>query len=315
MSSHVPGWALCGRDAPLRPALVQPHGFYMATHSGEDVVSSALQQTGRWESSSIETLGVDNATDLHAGTFIDIGANLGYFSFLFARRGYRVFAVEPLFANRCGIEATLCLNKEFAAEGRFTIIPTPIGAPARCKMVSNFRNRGNGRLSCESASRSTFRPCAPRRPSDPPLCENMSTAPLDEVLRIVPKDTPRPVVVKIDLEGYECGALETGHTALFERIGADLITVEAKEPKTKQCVLRAATRYSYQLATPWGADQNQLLCKPGRPMQSCVARFALEPGAYMTRSGPNTTSCAMAGGPVRRACMRALRSNKRGSKV
>ena len=50
-------------------------------------------------------------------------------------------------------------------------------------------------------------------------------------------------------------------------------------------------------------------------VHSCVARFALEPGAYMTRSGPNTTSCAMAGGPVRRACMRALRSNKRGSKV
>ena len=46
----------------------------------------------------------------------------------------------------------------------------------------------------------------------------MSTAPLDEVLRIVPKDTPRPVVVKIDLEGYECGALETQPYSSLERI-------------------------------------------------------------------------------------------------
>ena len=108
----------------------QPHGFYMATHSGEDVVSCAAAD-GPVGVVSIETLGVDNVIDLHAGTFIDIGANLGYFSFLFARRGYRVFAVEPLFANWRGIEATFCLNKEFAAEGRFTIItptattPTP----------------------------------------------------------------------------------------------------------------------------------------------------------------------------------------------
>ena len=184
----------------LRPTLVRPHGYRMATHAGEDVVSSALQQTGRWETESIATLGVDNATDARAGTFIDIGANLGYFSFLFAHHGYRVFAVEPLQSNRRAIEATLCLNPRFALSDRFTLIPTPVGPPALCKMVSNFRNRGNGRLTCEApGGRPAFRPCATRRPSDAPLCENMSTALLDSVLSVVPRDTPRPIVVKIDL--------------------------------------------------------------------------------------------------------------------
>ena len=126
--------------------------------------------------------------------------SLGYFSFLFASRGYRVFAVEPLQSNRRAIEATLCLNPRFGANGRFTIIPRPVGPPAKCKMLSNYRNRGNGRLSCEvPGSKTAFRPCPSRRPPNAPLCENMSTAPLDSVLSIVPPDTPRPIVVKIDL--------------------------------------------------------------------------------------------------------------------
>ena len=60
--------------AAVVPTLVRPHGYQMATYAHEDVVSSALQQTGRWETDSIATLGVDNATDARAGTFIDIGA-------------------------------------------------------------------------------------------------------------------------------------------------------------------------------------------------------------------------------------------------
>ena len=62
--------------ASLRPTQVRPHGYRMATHAGEDVVSSALQQTGRWETESIETLGVDNATDARAGgSFLPTGTH------------------------------------------------------------------------------------------------------------------------------------------------------------------------------------------------------------------------------------------------
>ena len=56
----------------------------MATYAHEDVVSSALQQTGRWETDSIATLGVENATDARAGTFIDIGAKYVTRSMTFA---------------------------------------------------------------------------------------------------------------------------------------------------------------------------------------------------------------------------------------
>ena len=69
-------------------------------------------------------------------------------------------------------------------------------------------------------------------------------------------------------------------------------------------------RYGYRSAAPWGADRNVLLCRPSQTR--CVSRFALEPGEYMTSSGPNPDGCTMPGGPVRRACMRALRSSKKG---
>lgn len=70
--------------AAVVPTLVRPHGYQMATYAHEDVVSSALQQTGRWETDSIATLGVDNATDARAGTFIDIGAKYVTRSMTFA---------------------------------------------------------------------------------------------------------------------------------------------------------------------------------------------------------------------------------------
>merc|ERR1719436_1287957 len=87
------------------------------------------------------------------GTFLDIGANLGYYSLLFAHKGYKVIAVEPMTRNRRAIEASLCLNPDL--RGRVTVIPAALVAPdevagRHCVIRSTnlAANIGNGYLKC-----------------------------------------------------------------------------------------------------------------------------------------------------------------------
>ena len=91
-------------------------------------------------------------------------------------------------------------------------------------------------------------------------CELVRRIPLDEALARVPTNTPRPIIVKVDLEGGECGALDTGEAALFKRLRADYVWVEAKREETRRCMRRAAARFSYRVDDPRpGIDQNTLM--------------------------------------------------------
>ena len=53
-------------------------------------------------------------------TFLDIGANLGYYTLLFAQYGHDVLAVEPMAYNRNALAASLCLNPTLAS--RITLV-------------------------------------------------------------------------------------------------------------------------------------------------------------------------------------------------
>ncbi|KAJ1635568.1 hypothetical protein T492DRAFT_863224 [Pavlovales sp. CCMP2436] len=56
-----------------------------------------------------------------SATLVDIGANLGFYTMLFAHAGFRVVALEPLAHNRRALEANLCLNPEIAKRARVNI--------------------------------------------------------------------------------------------------------------------------------------------------------------------------------------------------
>ena len=48
--------------------------------------------------------------------FLDIGANLGWYSMLFAQAGFDVIAVEAMQRNADAIRSTLCLNPRLSSK-------------------------------------------------------------------------------------------------------------------------------------------------------------------------------------------------------
>lgn len=79
--------------AALATELVQTsRGFSLECPAGDDVITNALRERGDWEEH------VGQAIDEHlrpGWTFLDIGAHVGYFSLIAARKGNPVIAVEP----------------------------------------------------------------------------------------------------------------------------------------------------------------------------------------------------------------------------
>ena len=95
----------------------------MAVLSDADIVSKEIATRGYWElkypSELLHLAGGSRGVELpRPGTFLDIGANLGFYTLLFAQHGYSVLAVEPMLLNRKAIETSLCLNPQFMSSGR-----------------------------------------------------------------------------------------------------------------------------------------------------------------------------------------------------
>jgi len=220
-------------------------GFKMVVLGDDDIVSKSFADKGFWEisdPSQMVPLQMRDKVSLPAkGTLLDIGANIGDYTMLFASQGYNVIAVEPMTRNRAAMQATLCLNPEF--KKRVTIVGAALVAPdevagKRCVIRStNYEiNIGNGFLTC--GAEADVKPCE----ASDTNCENvpvktLSTA-LDE-LKVKSID-----VVKMDVENYECHVF-AGGASLFTKYHPKLLQVETMWGKTGQCVADMAQKYSY----------------------------------------------------------------------
>ena len=57
---------------------------------------------------------------------LDIGANIGWFTLLFAARGFTLWSVEPFDANLRLLRLSICLNQNFAEHiGRGNAVSPP----------------------------------------------------------------------------------------------------------------------------------------------------------------------------------------------
>eukprot|EP00035_Acanthoeca_spectabilis_P039492 m.62741 g.62741 ORF g.62741 m.62741 type:complete len:343 (-) comp9625_c1_seq1:276-1304(-) len=182
--------------------------FKMAVFQKGDIVSNFIKSQGWWELSNMSYLIPMHSTPYNpriGDVFLDVGANVGTYSAVFAHLGFKVISVEPMTANRAALEVTTCLNPHFDITVIAAAVGTADDARQQCVIRSRKQNnKGNGVLSCGPK----VQPCRP----DEPLCEKLESTTLDTVLSRL--DITAVDVVKMDVESFECRAFMGGQSLL-----------------------------------------------------------------------------------------------------
>ena len=135
--------------------------FRMATHAYSDSVSLSLAKGGAWEGimSAKQLFPTHGMADHSAkrGIFVDVGANLGYFSLLMAQAGWQSIAIEAMAHNRRAIELSKCLNPHLDIR----LLAAAVGSPSDrakgpCIGFSQARNVGNAKFVCGPDARNVY---------------------------------------------------------------------------------------------------------------------------------------------------------------
>lgn len=271
-----------------------------------DYVSDSIRLKGFWEFKDAGALErFANVTLPRNGTLLDVGAHVGYFSLLFAARGFRVHAVEPLPTNGRALQTSLCLDA--GLRSRVTLWPVALSSAGvgdkRCVLRSGAANRGNARMLCSRRAHCGGRPAETMWG----LCAEPPVATLDDLLRVV---RPASVdVFKLDVEGGECAVLQGGQT-LFTRYRPRLLLVEAQFGKVLLCLARqaAAHRYHMHARVPKGnaalglaalrpaaaGEARRVTCEGGHAMCAELLAHEADEGRHeRERGGPAPASAAL----------------------
>ena len=285
-------------------AQTQQGSYPMALRQG-DIVSGFIQAEGFWEMNHPQLLAsLGNGVLPRRGTFVDIGSNLGWYSFLFAHFNFSVVAFEASPSNIRAMEHTACANPALAA--RITLVRGALGAPGApqpCFVWSDANNAGNGQLHCgaEAAKICETRardPDALHRHKLWGPCEPVTMQTLDSVLPRL-GDLGPVVAVKADVEGAECDVLRGGQ-ALFALSRPSFVMLEGSNATVAACGLTEAGRHGYAIGSERGHDSNFVLVDTPLMVSEAVWRRACPPGCrayhtpgfkYACRFGPPGTRC------------------------
>jgi FkbM family methyltransferase len=201
-SCHLPnGASWC----TVKPATGR--NFEMAVYKGNDVVSDGICSNGFWEVHDVSDLGTP-------GTALDIGANIGFYSFLLADAGWQVESFEVLPKNQELIQATACRNPQLAQN--ITLLRTGLGPRNdNCVFISGLENVGDGMVQCgdDAARIQSAKDPVVFNGNEYGIRGNFSVKRLDDILMM--KGAPANIdFVKIDVEGFECQVFKGAESIL-----------------------------------------------------------------------------------------------------
>ena len=157
-------------------------------------------------------------------TFVDIGANIGWFSFLMAAGGYKVYAIEPFESNVKLMRLSLCLNPSLS--DHLTIYHTGLDIKSKsCEMwqqpqvnLGDTHSICDGEFTAESI-RQSFKKNGYQKVGV------MTTKSLDDMVSNGDLALNGRWIVKIDTEGYEASVF-MGAKTILERNPPDFIATE-----------------------------------------------------------------------------------------
>ena len=282
-------------------ATIKPNGnngesFRLVVHN-DDFLSSQILTKGFWEIRSLDEMATlspsltipkstispattrtsitGTSTEAITTTFYDVGANVGYYSFMFAAAGYNVIAFEPEKSNNALFRASMCLNAKISHRVKLydyviSNINSDDGTTTKdCKFVGRVNSRTRKylysipRLNCDT----TYK-CIPDQDL---ICQkNITITTLDQFVNKLHTDVPLPHIMKLDVEGQELKVIESiftnnnvqpnGATSqhLKRRIEPMLIQYENKDGRYKETISSILNINGYSIGTKRGHDYNTI---------------------------------------------------------
>ena len=185
--------------------LIYPNG-------SQDYVSGSIRQNGAWEKepSNLLLAAMRHACDKlgvsrESAVFLDIGANIGWYSLLFAASGFGVMSFEPMSANGQLLRRSICMNADFQDRLTYHTDLLSDRAHSNCTIYTNTNNVGDGTVTCEQ----DFSPDE----SVEVHAVGLDMTTLDSILDKVKSPI---MVLKMDVEGHESLVLKGGISSIFE---------------------------------------------------------------------------------------------------
>ena len=207
--------------------------FYMYVYKSTDYVSGSISVYGSWERDQMNK--VINCLNYYSNkknlskseiTVLDIGANVGWYSFYLANAGYELFSFEISHINSYILKQNFCLNENI----NITIINKGIGLEEeKCLLHHPSTNIGNAVVLCgENAN-------IARRNKN--LTEEVEFTKLSNYFSFLSKKNI--ALIKLDVEGSEGKVIESGiefiskyHVPfLFVEFRNDYLKLQGTDPK------------------------------------------------------------------------------------
>lgn len=180
--------------------------FEMAMRKG-GVIAKEIEDKGYYEFKDTSHWGPP-------GNALDIGGNIGYYTFALAQTGWHVTTFEPMDHNIAFMKATMCKNPELAK--RVDLVETGLGSRSvECAVIEMFDNVGDGMVRCEGDNNGGGSPWNPWNFEGSTTRGTFKIRRLDEVLK--ERKIKNIDFIKLDVEGYECEALKGAGAESFLR--------------------------------------------------------------------------------------------------
>jgi len=218
-----------------------PHGakgttFDLLVHSVNDIVSSNLINSGGWEGDHLhaaEQWHLAKGLAIKNKRYLDIGANIGYFTLLAASRGYEVTSFEAMKKNAAMLSVSLCANPELEKLVTLNVVGLA-DEKKTCIIVSGDINVADGILRCDLPNAEAWEGYHVRE-----------TVELDTMNRLVHGDY---FMMKIDIEGSEPLALgSSGSDKYFAKHHIEYLLTESTDSAARLEYFQRLATLGYSL--------------------------------------------------------------------
>ncbi len=221
--------------------------FSIEVYLDRDIVSKQIQKGG-WEVDKVKAFNSyfleyskRHNISLSNLYFVDIGANIGWFTLNMAALGVNVLAFEPMEENIQLLEKSLSLPENVASgiSDRITLFRHGLGVKNQtCVVYSHNVNVGDGHVKCLDEDQKVPGASMEQKihrmiPHNYSIRGRIPIRRLDDVIQSYRKergkdngDDFKVVCVKMDTEGYEGNVLEGGAGFLLESGLVDVIITE-----------------------------------------------------------------------------------------